>query len=124
MRLREAGCVEVTGLDLLPVNGCFVGDMHDMPFTDNYFGMIWASHVLEHALDPVEVGQEISRVIKPGGYLFAAWPTAFKTNWHDRHDHGHPKNLVWWIPGAQLLCQQHTVAGPSEEWAGIYRIEK
>jgi SAM-dependent methyltransferase len=87
--LEQASTREVVGLDLFSSDPRIrVGDMHAMPFADNAFGLIWASHVLEHAHHPGQVLDEIERVLRPGGYVFAAWPTGFKTNWHDRWDYG------------------------------------
>jgi SAM-dependent methyltransferase len=121
--LREAGCRVVRGLDLFSTQPDIeVGDMHAMPFLDDSFEMVWASHVLEHALDPRKVCAEITRVVKPGGYLMAAYPTNFQTNWHDRWNYGAPDTLLDYLPGSALLVSRRTRAGESVEWAALYRI--
>lgn len=122
-RLRDAGCADVTGLDLLSTSPDIQrGDMHAMPYQAGRFGMIWASHVLEHALEPQKVFNEIVRVLKPGGYLFAAYPTNFIPTWHDRFNYGLPDNLLTYMPAARLITSRLTVAGESQEWAALYRM--
>lgn len=122
-RLREAGARDVIGLDLISSSQeIWVGDMHDMPFEDGRFGIVWASHVLEHALDPRKVCAEIARVLKPGGYLMAAYPTNFTPNWHDRWNYGAPDTLLDYLPASVLLVSRRTRAGESCEWAALYRI--
>lgn len=122
-RLREAGVKDVIGLDLISASQeIWVGDMHDMPFEDHRFGVVWASHVLEHALKPQLVFDEIRRVLKPGGYLFAAYPAGFKTNWHDRWNYGAPDTLLQYLGHSALLLGRYTRAGDSKEWAALYRV--
>lgn len=121
--LREAGARDVIGLDLFSSSQeIWVGDMHDMPFEDARFGMVWASHVLEHAKDPKVVFREIVRVLKPGGYLMAAYPTNFTPNWHDRWNYGAPDTLLDYLPGSALLVARRTRAGATCEWAALYRL--
>ena len=97
--LRQAGVASVVGLDVFSQHpDILLGDMHEMKFPSASFGMVWASHVLEHARDPQRVFSEIARVLKPGGRLFVAYPTGFKTNWHDRWDYGDPDNLLNYLP--------------------------
>lgn len=60
-----------SGLDLgKPV---VVGDGHALPFADNTFAYVVASHVLEHATDPELFAAELARV---GGAGFVQVPTA------------------------------------------------
>ncbi len=122
--LRQAEMQSVIGLDLFSQHpDILVGDMHAMTFPDNQFGTIWASHVLEHSRDLSRVLGEISRVAKPGGWLVAAWPTAFPPNWHDR-DLGHPDAVAMHLPGGQVLMSLRYEAGGSAEYFGLFRINK
>lgn len=41
---------------------------------DNSVDNIYAHHTLEHCIDAVNILQEISRVLKPGGYYYAIVP--------------------------------------------------
>jgi SAM-dependent methyltransferase len=124
--LRAEGIGRVVGLDLFSLSPDIkVGDMHDMPFPANSFGMIWASHVLEHARDAHQVAAEILRVLKPSGYLFFAYPANFTPNWHDRHSYGEPSGFRdRYFPGHQLLYSDNCRSGDSEEWSGLMRSWK
>lgn len=61
-----------------------VMDMHDLRFNDGVFDLVYASHVLEHALDIQRVIAEVARVVRPGGLVFAAFPVDFAPSGHDR----------------------------------------
>lgn len=116
--LRGSGFRDVIGLDLFSTSpDIHVGDMHDMSFQTHRFGMVWASHVIEHARDPQLVFAEINRVVKPGGYVFVAYPTDFKINWHDRHDHGPPVLL----PFRRYIAAKKTEAKGTAEWAALFQ---
>jgi uncharacterized protein YbaR (Trm112 family) len=43
-----------------------VGDGHALPFADDAFSYVIASHVLEHATDPIQFAGELSRVGRAG----------------------------------------------------------
>lgn len=49
-------------------------DMHNIPFTNNKFDVIYASHVLEHAHDPITVIYEFHRILKSEGILIIVVP--------------------------------------------------
>ncbi len=51
-----------------------VADAHHLPYADNSVDAIFCEAVLEHLHDPVQAIQEMFRVIKPGGKVFAATP--------------------------------------------------
>lgn len=71
--LYEAGVV--VGLDIYPTRyTALVADAHKIPFADGTFEAVWVQAVLEHVLTPEQVVQEIHRVLKPGGYVFADTP--------------------------------------------------
>ncbi|MBE6501052.1 MAG: glycosyltransferase [Methanobrevibacter thaueri] len=42
-------------------------DVQDIPYEDNYFDLIYCSHVLEHVPDDKKALSELYRVLKPGG---------------------------------------------------------
>jgi SAM-dependent methyltransferase len=73
-RLAEAfGTVVITdvavrdGLDV-------VCDGHDLPFADDQFDFVMMTAVLEHVVSPSTVVAEVSRVLKPGGGVYAVTP--------------------------------------------------
>jgi SAM-dependent methyltransferase len=45
-----------------------------LPFADNSQGYVYASHILEHVLNPEECIKEWYRVTKPGGYIIITVP--------------------------------------------------
>ena len=61
---------EIVDYDSTDVLG--VGEQ--LPFLDNTFDAIISIAVLEHVRDPFRCAKEISRVLKPGGELSAAFP--------------------------------------------------
>lgn len=74
------------GFDVAPGPAVDVtGDMHALPFEDNYFEQILSTEVLEHSYDPCKAVDELRRVLKPGGKLILT--TRFVYPLHDTpHD--------------------------------------
>lgn len=52
----------------------FIGDAHCIPLQDESVDAVWIQYVLEHVLDPACVVEEIRRVLRPDGALYAATP--------------------------------------------------
>lgn len=52
----------------------FVGDAHQMPLADDTFDGLVAQAVLEHVLEPRIVAEEIWRVLRLGGIVYAETP--------------------------------------------------
>jgi SAM-dependent methyltransferase len=48
---------------------------HGLPFQDNLFDAIVASHVMEHVPDPIGLVTECIRVCKPGGVVYLECPS-------------------------------------------------
>src|SRR3990170_5878314 len=51
-----------------------IGDAHDIPFENNSFDGVIAQAVLEHVVDPWRCVEEIYRVLKKDGLLYAETP--------------------------------------------------
>lgn len=49
-------------------------DGHELPFADDQFDFAMLTAVLEHVLDPQRVVTEVSRVLRPGGTVYAVTP--------------------------------------------------
>ena len=52
-------------------------DLHDIPFEDNSFDVVFCNHVLEHVRDDVRCMQEIRRVLKPTGFALMQSPQRY-----------------------------------------------
>jgi SAM-dependent methyltransferase len=52
-------------------------DLHDIPFEDNSFDVVFCNHVLEHVRDDVRCMQEIRRVLKPDGFALCQSPQRY-----------------------------------------------
>ena len=55
-------------------NPDIVGDIHDLPFSDNSQEAIICIAVLEHVENPIKAVREMHRVLKPGGFCFVYIP--------------------------------------------------
>jgi len=68
------------GLELVETDVSFgprtrlVCDAHDIPFADGSFDAVVAQAVMEHVIDPHRCVDEIHRVLKPGGLVYAETP--------------------------------------------------
>ncbi|MCF6192358.1 MAG: methyltransferase domain-containing protein [Candidatus Hydrothermae bacterium] len=67
---RERALVHVSQRMLL-------GDAMALPFADCSVDVIFFNHVLEHVPDPEAALHELTRVLKPGGWLYLASPNAW-----------------------------------------------
>lgn len=62
-----------------------LGDAMNLPFRDNVIDFVYSSAVLEHVRNPLKVGEEIFRVLKPGGRVYAN--SAFMQPVHSEGQH-------------------------------------
>lgn len=73
-------------LNLAPFpNVDVVGDAHRLPFSADSIGALHCEAVLEHLERPERAVAEMFRVLRPGGYVFAATP--FLQAFHGYPDH-------------------------------------
>lgn len=52
----------------------YICDAHYVPFKTESFDGVWIQAVLEHVVDPLRVVDEITRVLRPGGVVYAETP--------------------------------------------------
>jgi SAM-dependent methyltransferase len=48
--------------------------LHTIPVADDHFDAVFCNAVLEHVANPVEVVEEVYRVLKPGGFFYLCIP--------------------------------------------------
>jgi len=60
-----------------PDGGVVLGDIHNLPFDDEYFDGIICKSVLEHVESPEKAVSEIYRVLKKGGAVLVYVPFIF-----------------------------------------------
>lgn len=69
---KEAWAVDLAA-PILPVP--FVrADAHALPQADSSVDAVWTHHAFEHMRDPLGALMEVSRVLRPGGWLFFTVP--------------------------------------------------
>jgi SAM-dependent methyltransferase len=79
----EDTSVQVVATDVYAsVNTHLVSDAHHLPFGDGMFDGVWITAVLEHVIEPQLVVDEIWRVLKPSGLVYAETP--FMSQVHER----------------------------------------
>lgn len=49
-------------------------DLHQIPFPENQFDVVFCNHVLEHVEDDAQCMRELYRVLKPGGFAIMQVP--------------------------------------------------
>ncbi len=54
-----------------------VANAERLPFADNSFYLVFCTQMIEYALDPAIVVQEINRVLRPNGVLILSAPSIF-----------------------------------------------
>jgi len=70
--------VNYPNVDVLAVNQA-------LPFADETFDVVFSADVLEHVDDPFTSGNEIARILKPGGYVYVDLPFL-------QPEHGYPNH--------------------------------
>jgi SAM-dependent methyltransferase len=90
-----------------------IGELETIPFHDQSFDFVYASHVLEHVSDPSQALYELSRVSKRG---YIECPRA----WFEFIDHSPFHNWLIDLADGQLLFRPKTQV--ETEYASIRRI--
>lgn len=76
--LEERGAKNIVGIDIssesvrlaresYPTHHFSVGDMHHLDFADSTFDVVYSSLAVHYSPTPLDVYQEVFRVLKPGG---------------------------------------------------------
>lgn len=81
--LYNADDIDLIGTDIfVSPSTRLVADGHKLPFADETFDAVLVQAVLEHVLTPQTVVEEIYRVLRPGGLVYADTP--FMQQVHER----------------------------------------
>jgi len=90
-----------------------------LPFRDRSFDAVLSFDVFEHVQSPAEVLAECHRILKPGGRLFAVFPSY----WHPTEHHlglvTRTPSLHWFFSGRELVrAYDGAIAerGPGAAW--------
>lgn len=76
---------DVINLDIYPYHNVdIVGDIYNLPFSDNEVDAIICDQVLEHLKDTARAIKEMNRVLKPAGLIYVAVP--FVAGYHSSPD--------------------------------------
>lgn len=90
--LKSIGFSDVVGIDLSPakVNAALnlsipamLGDFHSLPFEDKSFDVVYCSHALEHAYEPMTVVKEMVRIMRSPGVLLVVLPYPDCGEWNE-----------------------------------------
>ncbi len=80
-----------------------IADIMDLPFSKDEFDTVICTEVLEHVSDPFLLFKELSRVLKPSGYLLlsSGWMAPY---------HKEPEDYWRFSPAAyRLLCEKNNL---------------
>lgn len=104
-------------------------DQSFLDFDDKQFEFIWCRHCLEHSVFPYFTLSELSRVLKPGGYLYVEVPAPDTVCRHQSNgNHYSVLGKTMWLELFQrsgfrnlnvLDLTFEVVAGPDLYWAFI-----
>lgn len=73
-RFRKMSNLDYTTADLDSPIADISMDIHDIPFEENTFDVVFCNHVLEHVNDDQQCMRELCRVLKPGGMAIMQVP--------------------------------------------------
>lgn len=73
--LWESQAIEIHSIDIYASDTVdVVCDAHYLPLEDGFYDGVWIQAVLEHVVEPSKVADEIDRVLKIGGVVYAETP--------------------------------------------------
>ncbi|USN54840.1 MAG: class I SAM-dependent methyltransferase [Candidatus Peribacteria bacterium] len=106
--------IEVSGHDNSQHEVDYFWDGETLPFADESFDSILASEVFEHVFELDAVLDELSRVLKPGGFLVSTTPFCI-------HEHEQPYDFARYTSfGLQYLYEKHGFTVIQNEQYGSY----
>lgn len=112
----------LVNFDLFPLHSVDVaGDAHHIPFKDETFHAVITQALLEHTRRPRQVADEIFRLLKPGGLVYAEVP--FIQGYHPT-----PRDYYRFTPegirevfSSFIIIEQGVCGGPGSALGWIFR---
>jgi SAM-dependent methyltransferase len=115
-----AGITKAHFLDIRPIKAdidnleMLEGEIEDLPFKDNSLESVSCLHVIEHIglgrygdqlnIDGPEIAcKELSRVVKPGGYLYLSTPIGRERVCFNAHHVFNPKTILKYCKNLELV---------------------
>lgn len=102
-------------------------DVSRLPFVADSFDHVMAVHIFHLVADPLAVGDEIARVLKPGGTLLHCGNGAGNAGmrslwaaWESAVQEGRTHNDVWTRFNQQLIAHGWTQDGEGKQYAYTY----
>ena len=103
--LQDLG-VRAIGIDLVDCQPYVIaGDIHDMPFPDDAFAMVY-TNVFDHSLRPDVFASEIQRVSKPGALVLMHLAVGTSTDSYRAIDLDSAEDIMDLFSGAEALCRK------------------
>jgi len=95
LAFQDQNCINYQGIDLKTPGYHYPqwvkdADLTELPFANNHFDIIIASHVLEHIPNLQKALQEIHRTLKPGGQAIIMFPVSQN---HSTDNYYHPDDF-------------------------------
>jgi SAM-dependent methyltransferase len=95
-------------------------DAHELPLASGAYDAVYSAAVMEHIACPVLVAQQISRVLKPGGFYLGG--ASFLEPWHDEsYFHMSPLGVYQTLKQANL---QPEFIWADAAYSGYYALMK
>jgi len=99
---------------LIPNAHVFKGFLHEAKYPDNHFDIITLFEVIEHLTNPIELTQEMMRILKPGGILLIgtgnadSWTVQVQgKKWEYFDISGHGGHISFFTPKSMQKLAQH-----------------
>lgn len=92
-RFRKMDNLDYTTADLDSPIADISMDIHDIPFEESTFDVVFCNHVLEHVDDDQQCMRELCRILKPGGLAIMQVP---------------------WIPEQEMTVEDPSIKDPKE----------
>jgi len=76
-RFKKLSNLDYTTADLISPLADVKMDVHDIPFDEETFDVVFCNHVMEHVDDDIKSMSEIYRVLRPGGWAIIQSPVYY-----------------------------------------------